>query len=94
MGEGNGGVATGLYTRDIWVCTHGTSQVESSDYRVERWGELVERLVGLMRREVRAMHWGWCRRAPRSSCVKRRHVKHNVFDLFHFGEGRERRGHW
>jgi hypothetical protein len=81
---------TGLHIT-VWVCTHGTSQVKSSDDRVERRGEWVERLFGLTCRQVRAINWGGCRRALRSSGVKRRHIMDRVtqvFDLIHFGESR------
>jgi hypothetical protein len=51
----------------VWVFTHKISHVESPGDGVERRGKWVEGLVGLMRRQVRAINWGWCRRAGAGS---------------------------
>jgi hypothetical protein len=47
----------------VWARAHEMSHVESSGDGVERRGEWVEGLVGLTRRQVRAINWGWCGRA-------------------------------
>ena len=57
---------TGLHIT-VWVCTHKISHVESSGDGVERRGERVEGLVGLVRRLVRAINWGRCGRAGAGS---------------------------
>ena len=38
-------------------------ELESSGDGVERRGEWIEGLVGLVRRQMGAVNWGWCRRA-------------------------------